>query len=146
MRRLTTLGILGSTLLAASSLASPSSAAVRYDVKLVNHQSFVGGDNSFWLNVLGCESGLAVDVRAKAKTGPGTGVFHGIRRFECAGDAGSVTLNVSARFGEGGSVGTWAIVDATGVLAGAQGAGKLVGYPQAEGIRDVYTGTVTVTG
>ncbi len=146
MRRLTALGIIGTTALLAASVAAPASAAFRYDVELVNDQTFTGADTPFWLNVDGCETGLSVDVRAKAKDGRGVGVFHGIRRFECADGAGSVTLNVSARFGEGGSVGTWAVVDSDGVLAGAQGAGKLVGIPITDGIRDVYTGTVTVLG
>jgi hypothetical protein len=146
MRRLTALGIIGTTTLLAASVAAPASAAFRYDVELVNDQSFAGAGTPFTLNVDGCETGFSVDLRGQAKLGPGVGVFHGIRRFECAGGAGSVTLNVSARFGEGGSVGTWAIVGSDGVLAGAYGAGKLAGTPIPDGIRDVYTGTVTVLG
>ena len=146
MRRLTALGILSTTLLAATAVAPPAQAAFKYPVELVNDQSFVGGDNPFWLNVDGCETGVAVDVRSMAAFNPRGGVFHGTRRFDCAEGAGSVTLSVSARFGDSGSNGTWAIVDSDGVLAGAHGAGQLVGEPIPDGIRDIYTGTVTVLG
>ena len=43
-------------------------------------------------------------------------------------------------------MGTWSIVQASGDLAGARGAGKLAGTPIVGGISDAYTGTVTVTG
>lgn len=50
------------------------------------------------------------------------------------------------RFDESGSVGTWSLVAATGAYGGVRGAGKLVGTPLDEGIRDTYTGIVTVIG
>jgi hypothetical protein len=55
-----------------------------------------------------------------------------------------VTISLSARFGEEGSVGRWSIIDGSGVLSGVRGAGDVVGTSVPGGIRDIYTGIVTV--
>jgi hypothetical protein len=61
----------------------------------------------------------------------------------CAsGDAG-FTIRLTARFGGGGSTGTWTLADAWGDLAGLKGSGSLVGIPTSDtSIDDIYTGTL----
>jgi len=146
MRRLAAFATVSAGVLVASSLVPSAYGAARLPVELVADQSFTGGLNTFTLNVPECPSGTTTDLRTMVRLTPAPGVFHGIRRFDCAAGAGSVTVSVSARFGPGGSVGTWSVVASQGVLAGAHGSGKLVGTPIPDGIRDTYTGTVTLTG
>jgi hypothetical protein len=64
-----------------------------------------------------------------------------VERAEPGHDTGCVRLN--ARFGGGGSTGTWTLVDAWGELAGLKGSGSLVGVSTSETtIDDTYTGTL----
>lgn len=124
--------------------APPAQAGERVPVRLVDSQNFVGEPGVFTSNIPGCASGRSYDLRAMAQLRPG--VFRGTRLFVCDSGAGTFTVNLSARFGEGGSTGTWSLVAASGSYAGVHGAGRLVGVPTADGIDDTYTGTVTVTG
>ncbi len=67
--------------------------------------------------------------------------FSGQKIFACD-DGGTFTLQLTARFPVGpGSVGTWALTSTDG-LGLSSGNGKLVGYGTADGILDVYDGTV----
>lgn len=123
---------------------APAQAAERFAVQLSDTENFEGMPGSFTSNIPGCPTGESVTLRAMTQLRPG--VFRGTRMFVCDSGIGSVTVNLSARFGEGGSVGTWSVVDGSGAFGGVHGAGKLVGTPVTDGIRDDYTGTVTVTG
>ena len=130
-------------LLAAGVLfAAPAHAADRFDVVLADTENFEGLPGTFTSNIPGCPTGTSTTDRGMVQFRPG--VFRGTRTFTCDSGIGSVTVNLSARFGEGGSVGTWSIASATGAFAGVHGAGKLVGTPLTDGILDTYTGTVTV--
>jgi hypothetical protein len=83
-------------------------------------------------------------VARSLKFTPRQGVFAGYKVFDCedSGENGFV-VRLNARFGDGGSVGTWAVVDAWGSLAGLSGAGGLIGDPIAGGgITDNYVGAV----
>jgi hypothetical protein len=122
--------------------AAPAQAADRFDVVLADAQSFEDVPGTFTSNIPGCPTGVSTTERAMVQFRPG--VFRGTRTFTCDSGIGSVTVNLSARFGEGGSVGTWAIAGGTGAFSDVHGAGRLVGTPLTEGILDTYTGTVTV--
>jgi hypothetical protein len=143
MRKATTLaGIV--PLLAAAVLATPAHAADRFAVELADSQTFDGSATTFTSTIPGCPTGTSSTDRAMTQLRPG--VFRGTRTFTCASGIGSVTVNLSARFGEGGSVGTWSVVGGTGAFVGVHGAGKLIGTPLPDGILDTYTGTVSVVG
>ena len=132
-------------LLAAGMLfAAPAQAADRFDAVLADAENFEGLPGTFTSNIPGCPTGTSTTERGMVQFRPG--VFRGTRTFTCDSGIGSVTVNLSARFGEGGSVGTWAVVSGTGAFVGVHGAGKLVGTPITDGILDTYTGTVTVVG
>ena len=131
-------------LVASVLFAAPAEAGERFAVELADVQNFVGVPGTFTSNIPGCPTGRSYDVRGMTQFGPG--VFRGTRMFVCDSGIGSVTVNLSARFGEGGSVGTWSIVKGTGAFSRVHGAGGLVGTPLEDGIRDNYTGTVTVVG
>ena len=123
---------------------APAQAAERFTVEVSDTQNFVGVPGTFTSNIPGCPTGRSYDVRGMVQFRPG--VFRGTRMFVCDSGIGSVTVNVSARFGEGGSVGTWSVVSGSGAFSDVHGAGRLVGTPLQDGILDHYTGTVTVTG
>jgi hypothetical protein len=146
MRKLSVISSTIPVLVAGVLFGAPAQAADRFSVELSDVQGFDGGNGSFTSNIPGCATGKSITIRAMAQFPRGTGVFRGTRVFVCDSGIGTVTVNLSARFGEGGSVGTWSIASGTGELAGARGAGKLVGVPHPDGIQDNYTGTVTVTG
>jgi hypothetical protein len=124
--------------------ASPVQAGARFPVELVDVQVFGSETSTFTSNIPGCPTGTSSTLRAMASDPPG--VFRGTRVFVCDSGAASFTVNLSARFGGGQSVGTWSVIGSTGVLGDVHGAGKLVGTSFGAGIRDTYTGTVTVTG
>jgi len=129
-------------LLVAAVVSAPAQAADRFTVELADAQNFDTGTSTFTSNIPGCPTGTSTTQRAMTQFGPG--VFSGTRTFTCASGVGSVTVNLSARFGEGGSVGTWSVVSGTGAFVGVHGAGRLVGTPLPDGILDTYTGTVSV--
>ena len=123
-------------------LAAPAEAGERFSVELTDVQNFVGEPGTFTSNIPGCATGRSYDVRVMLQLRPG--VFRGTRMFVCDGGIGSVTVNLSARFGDGGSVGSWSIVAGSGTFRRVHGAGGLVGTPLEHGIQDNYSGTVTV--
>jgi hypothetical protein len=124
--------------------AAPAQAVDRFEVHLADTQSFEELPGTFTSNIVGCPTGTSTTERGMVQFRPG--VFRGTRTFTCDSGIGSVTVNLSARFGEGGSVGTWSIASGTGAFVDVHGAGKLVGTPLTDGILDTYTGTVTVVG
>ena len=124
--------------------APAAEAAERFSVVVVDDQSFTGEPGRFTSNIPGCPTGSSVTPRAMVQEM--AGVFRGTRTFVCDSGLATFTVNLSARFGEGGSAGTWSLVASTGMLGVPHGAGKLVGVPRPEGIIDTYTGTVTITG
>lgn len=126
------------------SSAPSAQAAERFPVVLVDDQSFDGQPGTFTSNIPGCPTGSSITLRAMVQERPG--IFRGTRVFACDSGLATFTVTLSARFGEGGSVGTWSLVASTGVLGVPHGAGKLVGTPLPDGIRDTYTGVVAITG
>lgn len=125
---------------------APAQAGERFAVQLSDTQNFEDLPGTFTSNIPGCPTGESFTLRGMAQFHGDGGVFRGTRMFVCDSGIGSVTANLSARFGEDGSVGTWSLVGGSGAFSGVHGAGKLVGTPVTDGIRDDYTGTVTVTG
>lgn len=146
MKKATVIMCTAAPVLAAGLLAttSPAQAGTRVPVVLVDRQIFDLETSTFTSNIPGCPTGTSTTLRAMVKDPPG--VFRGTRLFVCDSGAATFTVNLSARFGEGGSVGTWSVIRSTGFLGDVHGAGKLVGTPLSGGIADTYTGTVTVTG
>ena len=70
-------------------------------------------------------------------------MFSGDKEFTCAGDLSGFTLRLKARFGEGGSTGSWTVVSGWGDLDGLKGSGSLVGIPVSDvAIDDIFTGSV----
>lgn len=125
-------------------LAAPAQADERIFVELSNAQGSEGVPGTFSSNIPGCATGRSYDVRAMAQLRPG--VFRGTRMFMCGSGIGSVTVNLSARFGDGGAVGTWSVKAGTGAFSTVHGAGSLTGTPLETGFLDHFTGTVTVAG
>ena len=71
------------------------------------------------------------------------GVFSGDKEFTCAGGLSGFTLRLKARFGEGGSTGSWTVVSGWGDYAGLKGSGSLVGISVSDvQIDDVFTGLI----
>lgn len=93
--------------------------------------------------IAGCETGVVSDGGAHVQFTPRPGIFAGFKVFECDGSDSGLVARLNARFGEGGSVGSWTIVDAWGSLAGLRGSGSLTGDPIDNGILDHYVGTTT---
>jgi hypothetical protein len=124
--------------------ASPVQAGTRVPVRLVDDQVFDTGISTFTSDIPGCPTGTSTTLRGMVQQR--AGVFSGTRVFTCDSGAATFTVKLSARFDEGGSVGTWSVIGSTGALGDVHGAGTLVGTPLPGGIRDTYSGTVTVTG
>lgn len=141
MRNVRILAAVG-PLVAAVVLTAPAQAADRFAVELADTQGFEGLPGSFTSTIPGCPTGSSTTERAMVQLRPG--VFRGTRTFTCDSGIGSVTVNLSARFGDDGSVGTWAVTSGTGAFSGVRGAGRLVGTPLPDGILDTYAGTVTI--
>jgi hypothetical protein len=140
---------IGSCLVAALMLGlmvAPVTAAERHTVTIVATTTFDDVPDTFTAEGLGdCTAGVVENGPANVAFTRHHGVFAGFKVFDCGADTGFV-LRLNARFGEGGSVGTWSVVDAWGDLAGMQGSGRLTGVPiddeNVEGIIDTYEGTV----
>jgi len=116
-------------------------AAAAEPVHIEASEPFVeGGQATFVSNLDGCESGTGDNGRISVAGTPSFGVFNGFKHFTCA-DGRTFTIRLQAKFGDGGSSGTWAFVG--GPYAGS---GTLVGIPfpeeQGPGILDVYEGTL----
>ena len=137
--------------LAAPFLTVPSAdAATRSLIEFTDHR--VGLDSSAVTTSLDeCPTAVAVDLMSHVEFTRTHGVFIGVRDIQCGSGTGFV-VRLTANFGEGGSFGSWSIVDAYGDLAGMRGSGKIVGTPFGgetpedptdDGIDDHYTGWVT---
>ena len=94
-----------------------------------------------------CDDGVVENGPAHVQITPAPGIFAGYKVFDCGSDSGFV-LRLNARFGGGGSVGTWSVVASWGDVAGMRGAGKLTGEPieggPVPGIIDTYVGIVVL--
>jgi hypothetical protein len=124
--------------------AAPAVAApVGFSVEITSHTSLVSEVSDFDSSLEGCESGTVVNgADAKASFTPWGGAFSGTKEFTCAGGESGFDLRLKARFGGGGSTGTWVLTDAWGEFAGLKGSGSLVGVPvDEETIDDIFTGT-----
>ena len=125
---------------AAPAVAVPSGSPV----EIVAHTDFTSDVSEFDATLDGCESGTVVNgENATAHFTPWGGVFNGDKEFTCAGGLSGFTLRLKARFGEGGSTGSWTAVGGWGDLAGLKGSGSLVGTSVSDvQIDDVFTGLV----
>lgn len=126
-------------LTASGAVAAQSRTAVTMDVPT----TFDEVPNLFVATgIAGCATGEVIDGGAHVEFTPAPGVFAGSKVFACDGSDSGLVVRLNARFGPGGSVGSWAIVDAWGTLAGVRGSGSLTGDPIANGIFDHYTGSI----
>ena len=100
-----------------------------------------GAVSTFTSTVDGCESGTVTTLRNQLRGSRHFGIFNGFKLFECS-DGGSFVVRLQAKFGDFGSVGTWAITGGDGGFEDLAGSGTLVGTPTATGINDVYDGTL----
>jgi hypothetical protein len=123
---------------------APVSAGTRTNVTMTVTTIFDPDPDAFVATgIPGCASGVVYDGGANVRLTRALGMFAGYKVFDCGDDNGFVVF-LSARFGPGGSVGTWSVVDAWGSAAGMSGSGKLIGDPiETGGITDNYFGTVT---
>ena len=121
----------------------PAAAASRGAVHIEVQTNFDPADDPFTANISGCASGTVADGDNTTKFTRMHGVFAGDKVFDCGGGTGFV-VRLNAIFSySGGSVGSWAIVDSWGGIAGLQGSGKLVGTSTGvDSILDVYDGTI----
>ena len=143
MRRLFVSCLVGGSLLVALWVA-PVAAGSRQDVTMTVTTTFDDNPDAFTATGLpGCSSGVVYTGPAHLQFTPRSGIFAGYKVFDCGNDNGFV-VRLNARFGEGGSTGTWAVVDAWGSVAGMWGAGRTAGDPIENGIIDNYWGTVTL--
>ena len=92
--------------------------------------------------IAGCATGVVFNGGVHVQFVPPFGVFAGYKIFLCDGSDSGMVVRLNARFADPGSVGTWAIVDAWGVLDGLRGSGSLTGDPIDNGIFDHYAGSV----
>ena len=124
--------------------AVPAAAGQRQAITITALTYFATDPDPFTATGLGaaCADGTVVDGTAHLEFRRGTFVFAGFKVFTCDEETGFV-LRLNARFGDWGSEGTWAVVDAWGDVAGISGAGSLVGGPLDGGITDNYSGTIT---
>jgi len=108
------------------------------------HTSLDSEAAAFESSLVGCESGTVVNAdSAQAHFTPWGGVFIGDKEFTCAGGLSGFTLRLKARFGGGGSTGSWTAVGGWGGLAGLKGSGSLVGISVSDiAIDDIYSGSV----
>lgn len=92
----------------------------------------------------GCAWGSVYDAGGRAEFTRHHGVFAGYKVFDCEdGGENGFVVRLNARFAEGGSVGSWAVVGSWGSLAGLSGAGGLTGDPiEGGGITDNYVGAM----
>jgi hypothetical protein len=125
---------------AAPAVAVPSGSSVL----ITAHTSLVNEVAPFDSSIDGCETGTVVNGdNAAAHFTPWGGVFSGDKEFTCAGGLSGFTLRLKARFGGGGSTGSWTAVGGWGGLAGLKGSGSLVGISVSDiAIDDIYSGSV----
>jgi len=123
-------------------VVAPVAAAERQAISITATTTFDEIVDTFIADGLpGCAAGTVENGPAHAQFTRALGVFAGYKVFDCGSGNGFV-LRLNARFGPGGSLGTWGVVDAWGTVAGMRGAGRLTGDPIEGGIIDNYEGTV----
>ena len=133
----------GAALLFSAGTAAPAAAVPSgAPVLIIAHTGFESDVALFDASIAGCEAGTVVNGNVKLAFTPWGGVFNGDKEFTCAGGLSGFTLRLKARFGEGGSTGSWTVVSGWGGYDGLKGSGSLVGIPTDEGIDDVYTGSL----
>jgi hypothetical protein len=133
----------GAALLFSAGTAAPAAAVPSgAPVLIIAHTGFESDVALFDASIAGCEAGTVVNANVKLAFTPWGGVFNGDKEFTCAGGLSGFTLRLKARFGEGGSTGSWTVVSGWGGYDGLKGSGSLVGIPTDEGIDDVYTGSL----
>ena len=91
-----------------------------------------------------CPSGTATTDFHKFGGGPVAGSFHLTKTLVCTDGSGSFTIVVNAAtvFGSPDDQGGWAVLSGTGAYATLHGGGNVVGTYVADGIIDVYTGSL----
>jgi hypothetical protein len=91
-----------------------------------------------------CPSGTATTDFHKFGGGPVAGSFHLTKTLVCSDGSGSFTIVVNAAtvFGSPNDQGGWAVLSGTGAYATLHGGGNVVGTYVADGIIDVYTGSL----
>ena len=135
----------GAAFLFSAGVTAPAGAApTGTPVHIVAHTSLDSEAAAFESSLVGCESGTVVNAdSAQAHFTPWGGVFIGDKEFTCAGGLSGFTLRLKARFGGGGSTGSWTATGGWGGLAGLKGSGSLVGISVSDiAIDDIYTGSV----
>ena len=135
----------GAALLFSAGAAAPAVAAPGgTPVHIVAHTSLESPAADFESSLVGCESGTVVNGdNAQAHFTPWGGAFIGDKEFTCESGLSGFTLHLKARFGGGGSTGSWTAVGGWGELDGLKGSGSLVGIPVSDvAIDDVFTGSV----
>jgi hypothetical protein len=135
----------GAAFLFSAGAAAPAVAApTGTPVHIVAHTSAESPSAAFESSLVGCESGTVVNGdNSQAHFTPWGGVFNGDKEFTCAGGLSGFTLRLKARFGGGGSTGSWTAVGGWGELDGLKGSGSLVGISVSDtAIDDIYTGSV----
>jgi hypothetical protein len=149
MRRISFLSALAAALAYPVLMVPAADAATRSTIDFTDHR--VGLDSSSVTTDLAeCPTAVAVEVMGHVEFTRTHGVFIGVRDIQCGGNTGFV-VRLTANFGDGGSFGSWSIIDAYGALEGLRGSGKIVGTgfggetedPSDDGIDDHYTGWIT---
>lgn len=126
-------------------VVGPVSAGSRQDVTMTVTTIFDEFPDAFTATgIPDCDWGSVYDVGAHVEFTPRQGVFAGYKAFDCEdGGENGFVVRLNARFSSDGSVGSWAVVEAWGSLAGMSGAGGLTGDPiEGGGITDNYFGAV----
>ena len=134
----------GAFVLTAATAGPAAAAPTGFSVEITAHTDFTSPDSSeFDSSLTGCESGSVVNGdKVNGAFTPWGGTFVGHKLFTCEGGESGFTLALRARFGGGGSTGTWTVVSGFGDLEGVKGSGSLVGISTSQtSIDDIYTGT-----
>ena len=144
MRRAAAMAGTAALIMSAGAWAPAVAAPVGFSVHIVAHTSFEAESSDFESNIPGCTSGTVENAEnVAAHFTPWGGVFVGDKVFTCTGGDAGFVISLRARFGEGGSTGSWTVASGSGDLEGLKGSGSLVGIPISDtALDDVYTGTV----
>jgi hypothetical protein len=123
--------------------AMPAAAGEPHAVTIEVNTVFATDPDPFTATGLGaaCADGTVVDGKANVNFNRGTFVYAGFKVFTCDDNTGFV-LRLNARFNPTSSVGSWAVVDSWGDVAGISGTGSLAGDNYGDGILDHYSGTI----
>ena len=99
----------------------------------------------------GCPSPVIRTINGGASQSHGAQVFNGSKKFDCgAGNTLTLAFRVNVSDCDPTNSGVWQVTRGTGIFAGAQGSGKLVGsymlgnrrgnFCETDGLLDRYTG------